>query len=412
MNQTKIMKTVGLITEYNPFHKGHEYHINEAKRQTGADLAVVVMSGNYVQRGMPAFLDKYSRTEIALKHGADLIIELPLIFSVGSAEIFAQGAVSILDKIGITDFLCFGTEEAKMEKLLKIAQILAFEPVEFQEALKENLKKGLSFPAARAKALCVLAGSDRDFTENIVNRPNNILAVEYLKTLIRRNSNLIPLCIPRIYSGYHDSSFENRFFSACALRSIENPEVLLSALKEIDSVYTKQFHISYPIQTKDFDTILGQRLLSACASGLANFSDVNHDIENIIRKNLFSYTGFHEFAMLLKNKNLTYTRICRCLLHIMLNIRADIVENALKQDLPGYIRILGFTQKGSELLSHIRSDIILLTKTAGYQKVLTNPVDREIFEINLHADELYRMTVMSKFKRNLPNEFTKKLTVF
>lgn len=412
MNQTKIMKTVGLITEYNPFHKGHEYHINEAKRQTGADLAVVVMSGNYVQRGMPAFLDKYSRTEIALKHGADLIIELPLIFSVGSAEIFAQGAVSILDKIGITDFLCFGTEEAKMEKLLKIAQILAFEPVEFQEALKENLKKGLSFPAARAKALCVLAGSDRDFTENIVNRPNNILAVEYLKTLIRRNSNLIPLCIPRIYSGYHDSSFENRFFSACALRSIENPEVLLSALKEIDSVYTKQFHISYPIQTKDFDTILGQRLLSACASGLTNFSDVNHDIENIIRKNLFSYTGFHEFAMLLKNKNLTYTRICRCLLHIMLNIRADIVENALKQDLPGYIRILGFTQKGSELLSHIRSDIILLTKTAGYQKVLTNPVDREIFEINLHADELYRMTVMSKFKRNLPNEFTKKLTVF
>ena len=412
MNQTKIMKTVGLITEYNPFHKGHEYHINEAKRQTGADLAVVVMSGNYVQRGMPAFLDKYSRTEIALKHGADLIIELPLIFSVGSAEIFAQGAVSILDKIGITDFLCFGTEEAKMEKLLKIAQILAFEPVEFQEALKENLKKGLSFPAARAKALCVLAGSDRDFTENIVNRPNNILAVEYLKTLIRRNSNLIPLCIPRIYSGYHDSSFENRFFSACALRSIENPEVLLSALKEIDSVYTKQFHISYPIQTKDFDTILGQRLLSACASGLTNFSDVNHDIENIIRKNLFSYTGFHEFAMLLKNKNLTYTRICRCLLHIMLNIRADIVENALKQDLPGYIRILGFTQKGSELLSHIHSDIILLTKTAGYQKVLTNPVDREIFEINLHADELYRMTVMSKFKRNLPNEFTKKLTVF
>lgn len=412
MNQTKIMKTVGLITEYNPFHKGHEYHINEAKRQTGADLAVVVMSGNYVQRGMPAFLDKYSRTEIALKHGADLIIELPLIFSVGSAEIFAQGAVSILDKIGITDFLCFGTEEAKMEKLLKIAQILAFEPVEFQEALKENLKKGLSFPAARAKALCVLAGSDRDFTEDIINRPNNILAVEYLKTLIRRNSNLIPLCIPRIYSGYHDSSFENRFFSACALRSIENPEVLLSALKEIDSVYTKQFHICYPIQTKDFDTILGQRLLSACTSGLANFSDVNHDIENIIRKNLFSYTGFHEFAMLLKNKNLTYTRICRCLLHIMLNIRADIVENALKQDLPGYIRILGFTQKGSELLSHIRSDIILLTKTAGYQKVLTNPVDREIFEINLHADELYRMTVMSKFKRNLPNEFTKKLTVF
>lgn len=405
------MKTVGLITEYNPFHKGHEYHIKEAKRQTGADLAVIVMSGNYVQRGMPAFLDKYSRTEIALKHGADLVIELPLIFAVGSAEIFAQGAVSILDRIGVTDFLCFGTEETEMEKLLKTAQILASEPEKFQDTLKENLKKGLSFPAARARALCIFAGSDKDFTEDIINQPNNILAVEYLKTLIRRNSNIIPLCIPRIHSGYHDSSFEHRFFSASALRSLENPDILLSALKEIDSVYTKQFHISCPVQTEDFDTILGQRLLSACASGLTIFSDISHDIENAIRKNLFYYTGFHDFAMLLKNKSLTYTRICRCLLHIMLNIRADIVRNALIQDLPRYIRILGFTKKGSELLSHIRSDIIPLIRTAGYQKVLTNPVDREIFEINLHADELYRMTVMTKFKQNLPNEFNKKLLV-
>ncbi|MCI8717111.1 MAG: nucleotidyltransferase family protein [Lachnospiraceae bacterium] len=405
------MKTVGLITEYNPFHKGHEYHIKEAKRQTGADLAVIVMSGNYVQRGMPAFLDKYSRTEIALKHGADLVIELPLIFAVGSAEIFAQGAVSILDRIGVTDFLCFGTEETEMEKLLKTAQILASEPEKFQDTLKENLKKGLSFPAARARALCIFAGSDKDFTEDIINQPNNILAVEYLKTLIRRNSNIIPLCIPRIHSGYYDSSFEHRFFSASALRSLENPDILLSALKEIDSVYTKQFHISCPVQTEDFDTILGQRLLSACASGLTIFSDISHDIENAIRKNLFYYTGFHDFAMLLKNKSLTYTRICRCLLHIMLNIRADIVRNALIQDLPGYIRILGFTKKGSELLSHIRSDIIPLIRTAGYQKVLTNPVDREIFEINLHADELYRMTVMTKFKQNLPNEFNKKLLV-
>lgn len=405
------MKTVGLITEYNPFHKGHEHHINEAKRRTGADLAVIVMSGNYVQRGMPAFLDKYSRAEIALKHGADLVVELPLIFAVGSAEIFAQGAVSILDRIGITDFLCFGTEETELEKLVKTARILASEPAEFQNALKENLRKGLSFPAARTKALCALACSDKDFTEAIINQPNNILAVEYLKTLIRRNSNITPLCIPRIYSGYHDSSFENRFFSSSALRSIENPEILLSALKEIDSIYTNQFHISYPIQTGDFDTILGQCLLSACASNLSVFSDVSRNIENAIRKNLFYYTGFHNFAMLLKNKNLTYTRICRCLLHIMLNIHADIVRNAVIQDLPGYIRILGFTKKGSELLSHIRSDIILLTKTAGYQKVLTNPVDRKIFEINLYADELYRMTAMSKFKQNLPNEFTKKLIV-
>lgn len=405
------MKTVGLITEYNPFHKGHGYHINEAKRQTGADLAVVVMSGNYVQRGMPAFLDKYSRAEIALRHGADLVIELPLIFAVGSAEIFAQGAVSILDKIGIIDFICFGAEETNTENLLKTAQIFAAEPAEFQNTLKKNLKKGLSFPAARADALRVFTGFDSDFIENIIGQPNNILAVEYIKALIGRNSNIIPLCIPRIHSGYHDTSFENRFFSASALRSVENQETLLSALEEIDSIYTKQFHISYPVETKDFDMVLGQRLLSASDFALTRFADVSCDIENAIRKNLSHYTGFHDFAMLLKNKNLTYARICRCLLHIMLDIRADLVRNALSQNLPGYIRILGFSKKGRELLPHIRSDVVLLTRPAGYQEQLTNSADRKIFELNLRADELYRMIVMSKFKQNLPNEFTKKLTV-
>lgn len=405
------MKTVGLITEYNPFHKGHEYHIKEAKRQTGADLAVVVMSGNYVQRGIPAFLDKYSRTEIALKHGADLVIELPLIFAAGSAEMFAQGAVSILDKIGVIDSICFGAEETNTENLLKTAQILAAEPAEFQNALKKNLKKGLSFPAARADALRVLTGFDSDFIENIIGQPNNILAVEYIKALIRRNSNIIPLCIPRIHSGYHDTSFESRFFSAAALRSMENQEMLLSALGEIDSVYTEQFHISYPVKAEDFNTILGQRLLYENSFKLTDFLDINRDIENAIRKNLSRYTGFYDFAMLLKNKNLTYSRICRCLLHIMLDIQTDLVQNALSQNLPNYIRILGFTKKGSELLSHIRSDVILLTRIAGYQKHLADPVDKKIFELNLHADELYRMTVMSKFKQNLPNEFTKKLIV-
>lgn len=405
------MKTVGLITEYNPFHKGHEYHIKEAKRLTGADLAVAVMSGNYVQRGMPAFLDKYSRAEIALKHGVDLVIELPLIFAVGSAEIFAKGAVSIFDKIGITDFICFGTEETNMENLIKAAQIFAIEPAEFQNTLKKNLKKGLSFPAARADALHAFTGFGNNLVENIIGQPNNILAVEYLKALIQRKSSIIPLCISRIHSGYHDTSFEGRFFSAASLRSIENPETLLSALGEIDSVYTEQFHISYPVETKDFDTILGQRLLYETSFKLTDFLDVNRDIENVIRKNLFHYTGFHDFAMLLKNKNLTYSRICRCLLHIMLDIRADLVQNALSQNLPGYIRILGFTKKGRELLPHIRSDVVLLTRPAGYQEQLANPADRKIFEINLCADELYRMTVMSKFKQNLPNEFTKKLTI-
>ena len=407
------MRTVGLITEYNPFHKGHRYHIEEAKKLSGASHVVVIMSGNFVQRGIPAFLDKYSRAEIALKNGVDLVLELPVIFSTGSAEIFARGAVSILDRIGITDCICFGTESSSAGELERIAEILMEEPEEFREILQKELKKGSSFPAARKKALLsVFPEADRESIEQLINSPNNILGIEYLKALARRSSSIQPLCIHRIHAGYHEEAFDKRFFSASAIRSIQDNDLLLRTLGEIDDLYVRDFQRSYPVFTSDFNEILGSRLLSAAGScGLTDFLDVSRDIANSICKNLYSYMGIEEFASLLKSKNVAYSRISRCLLHIMLDIRGGVVKNALAHDFPSYVKILGFNDRGKELLGRIRPDITLLTKTAGYEKRLTNPLDREIFETNLQADMLYRMVVMNKFKQVVPNEFTQKIII-
>lgn len=407
------MRTVGLITEYNPFHKGHRYHIAEAKRMSQATHVIVIMSGNYVQRGIPAFLDKYDRAGIALRNGADLVVELPSVFATASAEIFAGGAVSLLDRIGITDCICFGTEGAGIHELQRIASILTEEPESFREVLKENLRMGESFPSARTTALLAsLPDCDRDKLEKILNLPNNILGIEYLKALISRKSRIEPLCISRIHSGYHDTSFESRFFSASAIRSIDDPDTLLGTLEDIDSVYREHFDISYPVETKDFDVILGSRLLSACASSrLTDIADVSGDMENAIRKNLYSYTGYDDFASLLKSKNITYSRISRCLLHIMLGIPGNLVTQALGQNRPNYVRVLGFTERGKELLGRIHPEITVITKTAGWERILTDSLDKKIFEENLRGDELYRMVVMNKFKRVIPNEFTRKMIV-
>ena len=187
------MKIVGLITEYNPFHNGHLYHIEEAKRVTGADTVVVVMSGDYVQRGTPAVMPKRLRTEMALKCGAGAVFELPVCYASGSAEFFAMGAVSLLDHLGAVDSICFGSESNDLEALQEIAGILLEEPDGYQELLKEALRSGQSYPSARQKALAGCTGNDA--LASLLDDPNNILGIEYLKALRKLNSSMVPYTI-------------------------------------------------------------------------------------------------------------------------------------------------------------------------------------------------------------------------
>ena len=210
------MNVLGIVSEYNPLHSGHVYHIAASREKTGATHAVCVMSGNFVQRGEPAIVDKWARAKMALNSGIDLVIELPVVFACASAEIFARGAVRILNQTGIINYLCFGSEQGELETLKRIASVLAEEPSEFRTSLKKYLKQGLSFPAAREKAL---TGYLRDVPGGIMDKSNNILAIEYLKALITTGSGMEPVTIRRKGSGYQDSIITETFSSATAIRN-------------------------------------------------------------------------------------------------------------------------------------------------------------------------------------------------
>ncbi|WP_317368695.1 nucleotidyltransferase family protein, partial [uncultured Tyzzerella sp.] len=205
---------LGIITEYNPFHNGHKLHIEKSKQKTNSKYCIVVMSGNFSQRGEPAIFDKYLRTKMALLNGADIVLELPLIFATASAELFSLGAIDILDKTGIVNNICFGSEEGNLENFLEISNILSNEPVKFKQLLSEFLNDGLSFPKARLKALETFLNKPLDF----LNKPNNILSIEYLKAIKKLNSNIVPKTILRENSSFHSNSIEGNIASATAIR--------------------------------------------------------------------------------------------------------------------------------------------------------------------------------------------------
>ena len=313
------MKIVGLITEYNPFHNGHLYHIEEAKRITGSDTAVVVMSGDYVQRGTPAFMPKRIRAEMALRCGAGAVFELPVCYATGSAEYFALGAVSLLDRLGIVDCICFGSECDDLEAMSRAADILLTEPKEYQTLLRSSLKEGNPFPAARQKALAAYTGSTD--IARILTEPNNILGIEYLKALKKLGSSMTPYTIQRRGAGYHDRELAGRFSSASAIRSLlaysgsslrteqtggtfdnipfsnilddlENqvPSSCLSLLKDYHRV-------QYPIYQNDFSLLLKYKLLNKRTESLLRYMDVSDELANRICARLDDFFNFKQFLI-------------------------------------------------------------------------------------------------------------------
>lgn len=405
------MKTVGLITEYNPFHKGHKFHIEMSRQLTGSDYVVVLMSGNYVQRGEPAFFDKYLRARIALEQGADLVLELPVLYATGSAELFASGSVSILDRLGMIDSICFGSENASVQELQTIAEILAEEPPAYQTSLKSHLKSGLSFPAARARAVLDYVGSNNEKINQILSSPNHILGIEYLKSLKKRKSSICPYTISRIHSGYHDTEECHRFYSASALRNVMDKALFYDSLSEISPCY-KDFLKDYgPITPNDFSLILGEKLLNQTEDSLSGFLDISRDLARSILNKRNAFQDFDSFISLIKSKNLTYTRISRCLIHLLLGITNELAAMEKKCDGPSYVRVLGFRKSSQELLKKISPDISLLTKMTAYEPCLSTEFDQMLFHANLYGDHLYRMVLMNKYHTEIPGEFNRKFIV-
>lgn len=391
------MKTVGIIAEYNPFHNGHLYQLKKAKEITGADFAVVVMSGDFTQRGTPAVFDKYTRCRLSLLAGADLCIELPVVFATASAELFAKGAVSLLSALGV-DALCFGSECGEIAPLQKIASLLFAEPPAYKEALNKALKGGLSFPSARAAAVrkCVHAGSLTGMdaaASDILASPNNILGIEYLKALLALEKNgqhaPVPYTIKREGDGYLSHTLsEESFCSAMALRkgiAEENPDLLRYVPESIRQEFADTCQTKSALCADDFSGMLFYKLLSEKDAGYDAYLDVSSDLSDKIRKNLASFTTFSAFCEnSLKSKDITLTRVYRSLLHILLSIK--------KEDLPAaapYARILGFREASFEVFGCLSKENIPLLSRLKDASSLLSPEALSCLSKDIFAAHLY-----------------------
>lgn len=403
------MKTVGIIAEYNPFHNGHLYQLKKAKEITGADFAVVVMSGDFTQRGTPAVFDKYTRCRLSLLAGADLCIELPVVYATASAELFAKGAVSLLSALGV-DALCFGSECGEIAPLREIASLLFAEPPAYKEALNKALKEGLSFPSARAVAVrkCAHAGSllGADVTaSDVLASPNNILGIEYLKALLALEKNgqhaPVPYTIKREGDGYLSHTLsEESFCSAMALRkgiAEENPDLLRYVPESIRQEFSDTCQTKSALCADDFSGMLFYKLLSEKDAGYNSYLDVSSDLSDKIRKNLGTFTTFSAFCEnSLKSKDITLTRVYRSLLHILLSIK--------KEDLPAaapYARILGFREASFEVFGCLSKENIPLLSRLKDASSLLSPEALSCLSKDIFAAQLYEHVRMQHMLHKL-----------
>lgn len=409
-----MQKAVGIIAEYNPFHKGHEYQIQQAKEKTGADIAVILMSGDFVQRGTPAILAKHQRTAMALLGGADIIFELPSFYACGSAEYFSSGAVSIFNALNSIDFLCFGSESGEIDTCRFLGELLADEPKLYKEKLRSFLKQGLSFPAARKSALTeYLKEKNIPFSEDFLDTPNNILGIEYCKSLAAQNSTIVPVTIKRIGSSYHETSLSLDYPSASAIRrelvATSNIQKSLSdTLKNAQPPAVKDYLCSVLeneafLTEDDFSLLLKYELMKNTPESLCTFSDMSPDLARRIYHHLNTFETFTQFAEQLKTKELTYTRICRALLHVLLNIPSDLPAVS-----PAYVRLLGFKKESSSFLRTLQksSDIPIITKAADYRKLLPKEA-HSLFEKDLFASNLYETVKCNKKSAAFTNDLQK-----
>ncbi|NLK74621.1 MAG: nucleotidyltransferase [Clostridiales bacterium] len=424
------MKIVGIITEYNPFHNGHKYHIEEAKRITGADYCIAVMSGNFVQRGAPAIIDKYNRTRMALNNGVDLVLELPTCFATASAEYFALGAVSLLNKLGVVDYLCFGSEWGDIELLKVAANLIAEEADCYKELLISYIKEGLTYPAARAKAMEGYLNShnntyDRDAINQLLSEPNNILGIEYIKAINRISSDIIPVTIQRKSAHYHDRYEEKNsqlspITSATALRDLIetslNADDLIKAKESIpEDVYQflrLNYKVSYPINEEDFNQILIYKLLSESNESLTRYLDISRDMADRIMNILDYKSSYLNLIQNIKTKNLTLTRINRALIHVLLNITKDIFQNNLANGYVPYARVLGLRKTSSHIIREIdkQGNIPVIRKVSKAIKQLDDNSITMLQE-DIFAAHIYNQAVYHKFKTPIPNEYQHEIVI-
>ena len=368
------MKTVGIISEYNPFHKGHAYHIEQAKKQAGADFAVIIMNGDFVQRGEPAIIDKYSRTRQALIGGADLVFELPVRFGISSAGDFAYGGILALQSLGFVNAVCFGSEAGNLAPIQNAAHILSDEPEIFRSKLNLFLHRGMSYPSARALALSEIS----HLSPELLSSPNNILAIEYCIALKQLGSAITPYTITRIGQDYHGKNDADDFFSATTIRE---------QIKETETPH---------LVLEDFSQAIGYALL--VNPDLAVFKDISPDLAERFSSFLSQYHSVTSFIQQCSNSSLTYGRIRRGILQCLLGIKKT------EKSMP-YLRLLGMKKEASSLLANRENTSCqVLTRLAVDSRKLS-PQASHLLKQDISASDLYRQVWCSKYQTLLPNEY-------
>lgn len=412
------MKVVGIIAEYNPFHNGHKYQIEQIRQKTNADYIIVVMSGNFLQRGVPALCDKHARARMALECGADLVLELPTIWATASAEYFARGGVEALVKTGVVTHLGFGAETDDLSSLLQVSTILKEEPDVYRAVLGNSIRTGNAFPVARKNALVTsLPLFPTDKLDDLLDSPNNILALEYLKSL---PDTITPVLIPREGAGYHDTDINNALPSASAIReAITAPsdqrdmEAIANAMpKEAYDIFKALLDDNEILESNDFSAMLGYCLLALEHTGYANFADCNQEFSNKIAKHLKDYVSVDGFTQKLKTKDMTYTRVSRSLLHILLNIKQIDYNIGKAIGYVPYLRVLGFKSDSSKLLTKLKkqASVPIITKVADASSILDYETYK-LFEKDLFSSNLYYQTLAQKSGTKPLNEFKKQIVI-
>ena len=412
-----MSKVVGIIAEYNPFHNGHSYHIQNTKAQTGADFVVAVMTGNFTQRGNTSVINKWEKTKMALNGDADLVIELPTIYSVSSAENFANGAVKILNELGIVDTISFGMEADDVSTLNNIANVLVNEPPEYKTILEHELGKGNSFPKARENALMMYLNDIKRYA-NVVKGSNNILAIEYLKALKKQKSSIVPFGVKREKVYYNSTKIIDEYASATGIRNL----LLHNQLEEVRKVVpAKSYSIllnnlrqgTYVLDIIAYNDEIIYKLRSMTVKQIANLPDVSEGLEYLIKDVSNKTNNLIELINGIKSKRYTQTRIQRILLYALLGITKKDMEMSKK--ITPYIRVLGCSEKGKILLSQINSKAKVITSLKKYE--LSNKNKRfcigkqkalnRMLEIDKTATDIYTIGYKKDSKAGL--DYTKGL---
>ncbi|WP_371025216.1 nucleotidyltransferase [Paraclostridium ghonii] len=407
------MKILGLIVEYNPFHNGHLYHLKKSIEKTNATHSIAVMSGNFLQRGEPALFDKYKRAEIAVSNGVDLVVELPTLFACQSAELFANGAITLLNSLNCVDSICFGSEEGDIDILSEISKALVCEPKEFKFLLKQYLDDGLLFATARSKALCdylilnnIFDNLDKEKLDSILSSSNNILGVEYIKSLLKLKSNIKPFTITRVQASYNCEDINSEICSATAIRkSLKD----YNSIDNISSVVpTKTFNILSDAINTNFNPMFDEvyfetirELVIRDLDILNNYFDVNEGIENKIYKSIFTCNNLYELEQMVKSKRYTLTKIKRILNNILLGITKDDMQMVKDLNKMPYVRVLAFNHKGREIIKQIKlnSDIKIINKFSDVN-FNDNEIFKTLIKYDIKATNIYNIPYY-KYNKNL-----------